>query len=229
MAQQAFPCRGWFAALALCGSTVVAQPAAPDMFANMQEIYAALGVTCNYCHTAPRGSGAAEPKKEIARAMMAMTRDLNARIEAATGKAPAAAARVGCITCHRGVAIPRQLHDILSQTLREQGAAAAIAQYRDLRQRYFGRQAYDFGEETLLALAQSIVESKPDDAIGLIRLNLEFYPRSSRSYVALAHAYTRKIDDDSAIASLEKALEIEPENNVARGQLEQLKSYRRRK
>jgi len=216
------------AALAFYASTLRAQPA-PDVFASMQEISAALGVTCNYCHTSARGSGTPEPKKEIARAMIAMTRDLNAKIEAASGKPAASVTRVQCVTCHRGVAIPRQLSEILSQTLREQGTAAVIAQYRDLRQRYFGRQAYDFGEDTLLALAHRVVESKPDDAVALIRVNLEFYPRSSRSYVALAHAYTRKIDDESAIASLEKALEMEPDDNVARGQIEQLKSYRRRK
>jgi tetratricopeptide (TPR) repeat protein len=136
---------------------------------------------------------------------------------------------VQCITCHRGVAIPGQLSDILTQTLRAQGTAAVIVQYRDLRQRYFGRQAYDFGEDTLLGLAQRIVESKPDDAVALVQLNLEFNPKSARSYIALAHAYTRKIDDASAMASLEKALELEPDNGVARGQLEQLKSYHRKR
>jgi len=205
-----------------------AQGPAPDVFASMQEISAALGVTCDYCHTAARGSGAPEPKKDIARAMIAMTRELNAKIEAATGKSGPAATRVQCVTCHRCVAIPRQLGDILWQALREQGAEPAIAEYRDLRQRYYGRQAYDFGEDTLLVLAQRIVESRPGDAIALLHLNLEFNPRSARSYMLLAHAYTRKFDDNSAMANLEKALEIEPENGVARGQLEQLKSYHRK-
>lgn len=220
---------GLIGATWLAVRTTMAQPAPGDQFANMQEISSALGISCNYCHTAERGSGAPEPKKEIARGMIVMTRDLNAKIAASIGEPSGSLTRVQCITCHRGVVIPRQLGDILSQTLREQGTAAAIAQYRDLRQRYFGRQAYDFGEDTLLTLAQRIVESKPDDALAMIQLNLEFYPRSARSYLALAHAYTRKIDDASAIASLEKALEIDPDNNVARGQLEQLKSYRRRK
>ncbi len=217
------------AGTAFFAATLAAQPVPRDAFTNMQEISGALGVTCEYCHSAPRGSADPEPRKEIARAMIAMTRDLNSKIEAATGKSPTEVTRVQCITCHRGVAIPRQLADILSRTLRDQGTAATIVQYRDLRQRYFGRQAYDFGEDTLLTVAQRIVENKPDGAIDLIRANLEFYPRSARSYLALAHAYTRKVDDDSAIASLEKAIELEPENNVARGQLEQLKSYRRRK
>ena len=219
----------WALILPLLTTSLSAQTPSPDLFASMQEISAALGVGCNYCHSAARGSGAPEPKKDIARAMMAMTRDLNAKVEGATGKSGASVTRVQCITCHRGVAIPGQLSDILTQTLRAQGTAAVIVQYRDLRQRYFGRQAYDFGEDTLLGLAQRIVESKPDDAVALVQLNLEFNPKSARSYIALAHAYTRKIDDASAMASLEKALELEPDNGVARGQLEQLKSYHRKR
>jgi tetratricopeptide (TPR) repeat protein len=217
------------AMLIVLAAPLAAQGPPGDLFATMQEISSALGVGCDYCHTAPRGSGVSEPKKDIARAMIAMTRDLNAKVETATGRSGASVTRVQCITCHRGVAIPAQVGDILTQTYRAQGAAAAIAQYRDLRQRYFGRQAYDFGEDTLLNLAQRMVESKPDDALGLIQLNLEFNPKSARSYVALAHAYTRKLDDASAMASLEKALELEPNNGVARGQLEQLKSYHRQR
>jgi Tfp pilus assembly protein PilF len=44
----------------------------------------------------------------------------------------------------------------------------------------------------------------------------------------MAYAYTRKFDDATAMKYLEKALEIEPENGIIRGQLEQLKSYRRK-
>lgn len=203
--------------------TAAAQPPA-NFAANMQAISQALGVTCNYCHTAQPGSGQPEPKKDIARAMMAMTRDINDKIQEAAGKT---ATRVECVTCHRGVAIPKPLAAILTQTLRAKGAAAAVAEYRDLRSRYYGRDAYDFGEDTLIGLAQATANARPDDAVALLQLNLEFYPKSARSYLTLAYAYTRKIDDASAMAALEKALEIEPENGVARGQLEQLKSYHR--
>jgi Tfp pilus assembly protein PilF len=60
-------------------------------------------------------------------------------------------------------------------------------------------------------------------------VNLEFNPKSARTYAAIGYAYTRKLDDAAAITNLEKALEIEPENGVMRGQLEQLKSYHRKK
>jgi tetratricopeptide (TPR) repeat protein len=217
-----------FALAALALSLAQAQPT-PDLMATMQTFCQALGVTCEYCHTAPRGSGLAEPKKDIARAMMAMTRETNAKIEAATGKAANEAVVVQCMTCHRGVAIPRQLSEILSRTIREKGVASAVAQYRDLRKQYFGGQSYDFSESALLTLGQQFTASKPDDAIALLELNVEFYPQSARSYAALGYAYTRKFDDASAIKYLEKAVALDPDNGVIRGQLEQLQSYQRRK
>ncbi|HEV3334379.1 MAG TPA: photosynthetic reaction center cytochrome c subunit family protein [Bryobacteraceae bacterium] len=215
--------------LAAAVSIADAQAPPADLMATMQTIAKALGVSCNYCHTAERGSGQPEPKKEIARAMMAMTRDINAKITAATGQPEPGAARVECVTCHRGVAIPQQLTDVITRTLREKGVAAAAAQYRDLHQQYYGRATYDFSDDTLLSIAQRLSASRPDDAIALLQVNLEFNPQSARTYAAIAYAYTRKLDDATAMTNLEKALEIEPENGVIRGQLEQLKSYHRRK
>jgi tetratricopeptide (TPR) repeat protein len=198
-----------------------------DRIAQMQSIAQSLGVTCNYCHSAPRGSGEPEPKKAIARAMMDMTDDINARLRAATGKPAGQVTEIQCAYCHRGVSIPKPITDVVWQTTREQNVAAAVEQYRDLRKRYFGRSTYDFGEEPLIGLAQQISNGRADDAIALMKLNLEYYPQSVRSYLALSYAQTRKLDDTAAIASLEKALEIEPENGTVKGRLEQLKSYRR--
>ena len=195
----------------------------------MQEIAQALGVQCEYCHSAPRGSGQPEPKKDIARQMMAMTRDLNTRIQTATGKSGTEAVQVKCVTCHHGVPIPRQLSEIVTQTLREKGVTAAAEQYRDLQQHFYGRAAYDFGEDTLIGVAQPLAAGKPDDAIALLKLNLEFYPQSAKTYAAIAYAYTRKLDDPTAITYYEKAVELDPNNGVIRGQLEQLKMYQRKR
>ena len=68
-----------------------------------------------------------------------MVRDINPKVAAAVGKSAEAATRVGCVTCHRGVAIPKQLADILDQTAMEKGTPAAVAQYKDLRKQYFRR------------------------------------------------------------------------------------------
>jgi tetratricopeptide (TPR) repeat protein len=210
-------------------SFAMAQPNGRNPLPNMQEIAQSLGVECQYCHSAERGSGLPEPRKDIARAMMAMTRDLNTKIQAATGKAAGDATEVKCITCHRGVPIPKQLSEIVMRTLAKDGAEAAVSQYRELRLHYFGHQAYDFGEDTLIGVAERFSNARPDDSIALMKLNLEFYPQSARSMQAMAFAYTRKFDDRAAIAILEDALKIDPNNGIIQGQLEQLKSYQRRR
>ena len=198
-----------------------------DRMSQMQSVAQALGVQCNYCHSGQRGSGQLEPKKDIARVMFEMTDELNAKVQQATGKAPSEVTRVTCLTCHRGVAIPRQLNEIMLRTVSEKGSAAAVEQFRDLRQRYYGHQSYDFGEETLLSVGQQLSQGRPEDALALLNLNLEYYPKSTRTYGAIAFAHTRRLNDTAAMAALEKALEIEPENSQIRGRLEQLKSYKR--
>jgi tetratricopeptide (TPR) repeat protein len=196
---------------------------------NMEEISRALGVHCDYCHSAPRGSGQPEPKKDIARAMMAMTGDLNAKVQEATSKPANETARVECVTCHRGVTIPQPLSAIILRTVVEKGGAAAVDQYRDLRKQFYGRATYDFSEDALLEIVQRVVQGRPDDAIALLRMNLDFNPQSAKTYALIGFAYTRKVDDASAIANLEKSLELDPTNATVRGRLEQLQEYRRRR
>jgi tetratricopeptide (TPR) repeat protein len=196
---------------------------------NMQEVAQALGVRCEYCHSAPRGSGQPEPKKDIALAMMAMTRDLNAKVQAATGKPANETSQVQCVTCHRGVAVPQPLSAIILRTVAAKGGVAAAEQYRDLRKQFYGRDTYDFSEDALLEMVQRVVQSRPDDAIALLRMNLEFNPQSAKAYALLGFAYTRKVDDASAIANLQKSLELDPTNAMVRGRLEQLQEYGRRR
>lgn len=200
---------------------------------NMQAIAAALGVQCNYCHAAAQETPSrldyksdANPKKRIARVMIAMTADINATIQSAMLKPADETMTVACVTCHRGVADPRPLSEILTRALQDGNPAAAAATYRDLRQRYFGQDVYDFSERALVSIGQRLVERDPDAAIALLQMNLEFYPRSAESYFMMATAYTRKLRDADAIECLEKALEINPEHSVARGFLVQLQQYR---
>ncbi len=225
----------FFATMALAVWPASAQQVGvPDM----QSVARALGVQCQYCHagqraapggTAPKSAEPGAPSNfEIARAMIAITRDLNEKIEAATGKPAGQATQVTCLTCHRGVAVPGQLSDIVAKTAFEKGPDAAIAQYRDLRGRYYGGQSYDFREDSLIDAAEKLIRVKPALAVPILQLNLEFYPKSVRSYERMAYAYTRGLDDESAMSALEKALEIEPDNGAIRGQLEQLKSYHRK-
>ena len=199
----------------------------PEVIAVMQGFNQALGVGCEACHVGqqPNMDFAADdkPTKQAGRQMMLMMRDINAKVPGTVNKSASEAMRVQCVTCHRGVATPKQLSEILSQTASDKGTPAAIEQFRDLRKRYFGGQSYDFSENSLVALAQpSIAANKPDEALSWLQLNLEYYPKSARSYLAMAQAYQRKNDKDMAIKNVQKALEIEPDNAAAKRQLEQL-------
>ena len=200
---------------------------------DMQAIDQALGVRCDYCHargaSSPAAASPADQKKSIALAMISMTRDLNDKIQQATGKPPAETSRVECITCHRGVPIPQPLASIILRTVAEKGGAAAADQYRDLRKQYFGRATYDFSEDALLEMVQRVVQGRPDDAIALLRMNLEFNPQSAKTYALLGFAYTRKLDDQAALANLKKSLELDPTDAMVRGRIEQLEEYRRRR
>ncbi len=210
----------------------------------MQGFTQALGVQCGYCHaTAPapdggrgaagggRGRGAAgpqfdfpsdeKPAKKAAREMMLMARDLNTRVPAAVSRTADATTRVECVTCHRGVAIPKQLVDILTQTAAAKGSPAAITQYKDLRKQYFGAQAYDFSETGLVTIAQRA--AAPADTIAWLQLNLDYFPFSSRTYAALSQAQQKQNDHDAALKSLTRAIELDPQNAALKRQLDQLK------
>jgi hypothetical protein len=220
---------------------------APDipqqqLLQTMQGFAQALGVQCAYCHAAApapeggrgaggRGRGPAaaavdfasdeKPAKRAAREMMLVVRDLNARVPTAVSKTADATTRVECVTCHRGVAIPKPLADVLAQTTAAKGTPAAIAQYRELRKQYFGAQAYDFGEASLVAIAQRA--ATPADAVAWLQLNLDYFPFSSRTYAALAQAQQRQSDRDGALRSLTRAVALDPQNGQIKRQLDQLK------
>jgi hypothetical protein len=199
----------------------------------MQAFNQALGVGCAHCHvfdgpplTNPKNDLASDekPEKDIARVMLAMARDVNMQLGSELGKPAAEVTQVQCVTCHRGVAVPKQLVAIMMETARTENIAAAVQQYRELRQKYYGSQAYDFTDATLFNAAnQSNTAMKPDDALAFAQLNLEFNPNSARTHQAMSQAYQRKSDKDSAIKSLERAIELDPMNQGFKNQLQQLR------
>jgi hypothetical protein len=234
--------RSWIcaAALAMAISPAVAQDATPvpaprRPVPDMPTIAKALGVECSYCHAGQRGSAppaglSGKPRMAIAREMIDMTAELNTRVPSVVGKEATATARVECITCHRGVAIPRQLTDIMMEAVVRQGPEAAVATYRDLRTRYYGGQSYDFSEDALLAMAERLSQTRPAAAIALANLNLELNPRSARSYLIRGIAQSRTLATvDLAIASFKQALEIEPENGIVQGWIYQTEQLLRRR
>jgi Photosynthetic reaction centre cytochrome C subunit len=88
--------------------------AVPDLLALMRGYTAALGVECEFCHTAnPKTlktdfASDAKPDKAIARVMIAMTKDINAKYmsQVKDPDAKPADKTVTCGTCHRGNSMP---------------------------------------------------------------------------------------------------------------------------
>ena len=70
-----------------------------------------------------------KPTKKAARGMMLLAREINTKLPEAVGKAADATTRVGCATCHRGVPIPKQIADIVTDaaaTRRRDGGARQV-------------------------------------------------------------------------------------------------------
>jgi hypothetical protein len=218
----------------------------------MAGVAAGLGVQCNYCHVPPapapgaapppaaagaaggRGRGGApqldfasddKQEKKTARVMLKMVSTVNDTLTGEFGKSGSPVVKVECVTCHHGVAKPEQLSDILSKTMLTKGEESAISKYRDMRTQYYGSQSYDFTEPVLARLAQqSLAAKKPDDAVAWAKLNLENYPKSVATLVALSQAHALKGDKAAALKDVEQALTIDPMNAAAKRQLDQLKA-----
>ena len=68
----------------------------------MRSFTQALGVQCVYCHVQGDFASDANPKKEVARKMIAMVRQIDASFPSSAGVFPAGYHEVDCSTCHRG-------------------------------------------------------------------------------------------------------------------------------
>jgi photosynthetic reaction center cytochrome c subunit len=66
----------------------------------MATFTAALGVQCTHCHVQGAMDSDENPKKEIARNMIKMVSEINAKF-------PDGKAHVSCYTCHQGALMPK--------------------------------------------------------------------------------------------------------------------------
>jgi len=193
----------------------------------MRNITGDLGVRCHFCHVGEEGQPlerfdfASDQKrtKGIARQMMLMVREINARLDTLPGR-PTPLLQVTCATCHRGTSRPVPLSALMLETSQAAGADSAIRAYRALRQRYYGRDAFDFGEPSLNIAAFRLGQAKRfEDALTLLRLNEEFFPASSGMYVFRGNIVLMQGDTTAAEAAFREAIRRDSTNNEARGRL----------
>jgi len=185
------------------------------LITTMRGFAQALGVRCVYCHVGREeqpldsvdfASDDKRPKR-VARVMMHMVMHINGEHLAEVLDRPKPVVEVRCATCHRGVARPLLLDDEMALTLADSGLEAAARHYRSLREQYYGSGAYDFREPVIDQLARGEAQAeRVDNAIGLLKLNAEFYPASGTIPFLLGEAYLQKGDTATALASYRDAL-----------------------
>jgi tetratricopeptide (TPR) repeat protein len=232
--------------LLLSLATVAAEAQVPDKFTNLQYFPKtishqdlidhmrgfsfSLGVRCQFCHVEVEKEGnkrtdfASDEKetKRTARAMLRMVDAINQDYIAKMGLT--APIRVECVTCHRQLSIPKTMNALLAEAIDKQGIQAAIAQYRDLRKHDLGSGQYDFGETSLNILTESLLkQDKAKEAVAIMELNVEVNtPPSAWAYNLLAMSHVANKETEKAKADYRKILELNPQDEWAKKQLEQL-------
>lgn len=106
----------------------------------------------------------------------------------------------------------KSLADELQKTATEQGGKAVVARYRKLKTEQ--PDTFDFGnEEALNGLGYYLVSlDKMEDAIEVLKLNVEIFPESFNPYDSLGEAYLGNDQRDLALLNYKKSVELNPEN-----------------
>lgn len=187
-----------------------------------------LGVRCQFCHVGEEGMplerfdfpSDEKRTKLVARQMMRMVQEINRRLDTIPGRATNGL-QVTCATCHRGVSRPLPLSTLVVDAATAAGSDSAVRAYRSLRQQYYGRDAYDFGEASLNTAAFRLGRAgKYDEAFALLRLNEELFPNSSGMYVFRGNISLMKGDTTAAEVAFREAIKRDPSNREAQGRLQ---------
>lgn len=193
----------------------------------------ALDVRCQYCHAGGDGvsfdgvdfASDEKPAKNKARAMLRMTDEINATLLPRVPSRAEPRVEVTCVTCHRGLALPKSLQTTLFETIARDGVAAAVAQYRELRNTVAVAGKYSFDEWEINELARRLAESNnPKAAIAMLEMNGEFYPKSGAIDFQIAELYFNLGDKDKALARYRASLEKAPTNARAKARIAEIEN-----
>lgn len=201
-----------------------------DLIQVMRGFSFSLNVRCEYCHAGKGGNDLEKmdfpsdekDQKKIARSMLRMVDSINqdyiAKLASQTRN------RVSCVTCHHGLSKPKGIAPTLAETLDTKGVPDALAQYKDLRTKYYGAAQYDFSETPLNQLSEDLTRSgKTKEAVAIMEMNAELNaPISGWGSSVIAIAYMANKDFDKAKAEFQKMLQKNPDNSWAKKELEAL-------
>ena len=197
----------------------------------MREFSFALGVRCEYCHAGnPAGpldpamfALDDKPAKLKARAMLRMTDQINGSLLQAIPSRAEPRVVVDCATCHRGLPLPKTLQTTLLEIVEKDGAAAAVARYRELRRDHTLSGRYNFGEWEVNELARRLREAgKVDEAIAILEMNGEFYPKSAEIDFQIAEMLLQRGDREKALLRYRAVLSKAPEHRGALARIQEI-------
>jgi hypothetical protein len=199
-----------------------------DVVGQMRNIASGLGVRCVFCHVGTEGMRPEQidfpsddkRTKLVARQMLRMVQEINRRLDTIPGRSAETGLRVSCATCHHGASRPAPLNTVMVEAATAGGADSALRAYRALRERYYGRDTYDFGEFSLSSAAFRLGRAgKFAEAEALLRLNEQLYPGSSGMSVFRGNISLMRGDTAAAEAAYREAVRRDSTNEEARGRL----------
>jgi tetratricopeptide (TPR) repeat protein len=196
----------------------------------MIEFTRALGVRCSFCHKGEEGKPLStydfasddNPNKNRAREMIRMIHDINDHLKKIQ-PIDDQQVNVWCYTCHRGRPRPFTLQEELNASYHKNGVQGALDQYAELRKKFYGRGAYDFGEDTLNVFGYQLLEKDPAGAIQIFKLNATEFPDSWNVWDSLAEGQLKAGDVKDAKQNYEKSLALNPESKSAKEALAKMK------
>lgn len=191
----------------------------------------ALGVRCSHCHVGEEGEPLStynfasddNPNKDRAREMLRLLGSVNDHLDKIE---PSGDKRVNmrCDTCHRGRPRPMTIGEELGEKYRSGGIEEALAHFAELKSRYYGKGAYNFGEDALNDFGYEILGGEDlQGAIRIFTMNTEEFPESANVWDSLGEAHLTAGDKDLAIRDYSKSLELDPDNDNAAAILKDLR------
>ena len=197
----------------------------------MREFSFSLGVRCQYCHAGGDGVSLEgvnfgsddKPAKLKARAMLRMVDQINGPVLAALPSRAEPKVGVDCVTCHRGLPLPKTLQTTLWETVNKDGVAAATARYRELRTNQTLTGRWNFGEWEINELARRLRDAgKVEEAIAILEMNGEFHPKSPDIDFHIGEMHLARGEKEKALARYRATLEKAPNYAPAKMRIAEL-------
>ena len=117
----------------------------------------------------------------------------------------------------------KSISETLAATIATSGIDQATAQYHELKATQ--PTAYNFDEDQLNSLGYQLIHAKKfSDAVRILQLNTDAYPKSSNAYDSLGEAYMNYGIKPLAIANYERAVQLDSNNANAARMLQKLKT-----